>query len=105
MINYIFKYNGSSFHVQDETLEIKTDASSSGYEAFYVNSGKSISGLFEREVISKHINVKELLCIYYALLEFTKEVSDININIYIYNIVALSTINNLGTTADRELTE
>lgn len=73
---------------------LRTDASNYGHGSCL--GDKTFSGQWNYDEIDLHINVKELLAIFYGLQHLCSDCTDCNIKIETDNTTALTYINNMG---------
>ena len=64
--------------------------------------GVSAGGAWAGTEIDIHINVKEMIAIYYALRSFLSHVTGLHVPVLCDNTTAVSVVNNMGTTRSRE---
>jgi len=96
---HLRQWNGLSWIAARPTLDIYTDASTSGW-GLVINT-QSFSGRWTASQQPRHINYKELLTVFFALQR--PEVKGRTVNIICDNITTLAYINHFGGTRSPEL--
>lgn len=84
----------NNIKVDTFVIEIFTDASSTGWGA--VCGDSFTDGVWSSAERNHHINYLELLAAYFGLINFTKDLRDVNVLCRIDNTTAISYINRMG---------
>ena len=87
-------------HLPPISNMMSCDASGKGCGA--VMGNVSTGGAWLSGEISVHINVKEMIAIYYGLRSFIHNVTNVHVRVLTDNTTAVSVINNMGTTRSPE---
>ena len=77
------------------TVRIYSDASDTGWGAHF--QGRNTWGNWSLEEKYYHINVKEMLAVYFSLKCFAKDVSNLTLTIHIDNTAVVSILKSMGT--------
>ena len=93
--------NGRKIQQEEPQMTIQTDGSTKGWEAHC--NRISTEGKWSRKEQGRHINVLELMAVKFAILTFTKNLSNLTIHIQMDNKVALSFLLKMGGTHSLEL--
>ena len=93
--------NGRTIQQQEPQITIQTDASTKGWGAHC--NGISTRRNKQKKGQRHHINVSELMTVKFAILTFTKNLSNLIIHIQMGNIFALSYLLKMGGTHSLEL--
>ena len=93
--------NGRKIQQQESQLTIQTDASTKGWGAHC--NGISTGEKWSKKEQQHHINVLELVAVKFAILTFTKNLSNLTIHIQMDNKIALSYLLKMGGTHSLEL--
>lgn len=88
--------NGKEIRQKPISLWIQSDASNQGYGSYCVQERKRSGGRWSMQEKMYHINVLELLAIFFALKSWAVDKSEIHIAIQSDSMVAIAYINSLG---------
>ena len=80
------------------TQELSTDASGKNGWGANIEGRIPIGGAWTEEQLHIHINVKEMLAVFYALRSFVDVICGQHIRVLCDNTTAVHTINKMGTT-------
>lgn len=97
------QWNGRRTVQTEPEVSIETDASNSGWGAFC--QGESTGGCWDQEEAALHINVLELLAVWYALKAFLKVTQVSSVCILSDNTTVVAYVNKMGGTRSAQLTE
>ena len=82
--------------------EIRTDASTTGWGAFWTATGESCGTPWNESERLKHINYLELRAILFGLQSFAGNLQDCHIRILTDNMTAMACVNNQGSTRSKD---
>ena len=86
--------NGRKIQQQEPQMTVQTDPSTKGWGAHC--NGISTGGKWSKKEQQHHINVLELMAVKFAVLTFTKNLSNLSIHIQMDDKVALSYLLKMG---------
>jgi len=93
-LSAIREWNGSPLKSQPIQMQISTDASDTGWGA--VCGTYQASGAWSPDIVSEHINYKELLAVLFGLQSFSTHVEGQSIEVLSDNVTTVAYINNMG---------
>lgn len=101
--NNLRQWNGRTMTRASPQLSIETDASSRGWGAFC--QGEATGGCWSSEEQKLHINVLEMLAVFFALKAFLKAREGVSVLILSDNMSVVAHINKMGGTRSQRLVE
>ena len=94
--NHSKKWNGRPIHPPTPQMTLETDASNTGWGAYYPALKQKTGGPWNRQEMNLHINSKELLAAWIALQTFASTLRHAHIHIKIDNTTAVAYVNRMG---------
>jgi hypothetical protein len=94
--NNVQNKHGKKIRQNPISLWIQTDASKQGFGSYCIQEGQSTGGRWSINESKHHINVLELLAIFFALKSWVSDKCDIHVGIQSDSMVAIAYINDFG---------
>lgn len=99
----LLNWNGCAMIIPQPTVVIQTDASTKGWGAVCLNTGRKTNGLWSREEKKLHINCLELMTAWFAIQTLVKISPSVHVRLQMDNASAVAYINRQGGTRSHQL--